>query len=426
MSIEKRPSGWLARINVNGERISQMFPKKRDAEAWEAIEKEAIKKAGLPLGDGPSRTTLAQAMAIFAERETKNKKGAVQELNRLNRWFDVAGLPRLKLVIRENNTRQVVEDQSQKALPRQFAALRDKRLAASAPADIVRARLAMTPMSSIAKHQIEDLQRKLKDCGAKPDTVRLEIALLKRLFRVSRDKWNWRYDAFPFDKYEMPQKGPERIVRIPPDKQDILLTELGNCRNPYILPYVLLAIETTMRRGEALRTATWNDVDFDNRQIFLREDKAGRGRCVPLTLDAVEILRSLPRKEGDVRLFPISDSMLQSAWKKACKRAGVTGLRIHDLRHEGASRHSLALNGNVFLLKEITGHRTLEMLQRYVNPTKQEVLRALDAAAGSTPASMKSTRQLVANGVDVDGQHADERPTSRKDRHLTLIQGGME
>ena len=47
----------------------------------------------------------------------------------------------------------------------------------------------------------------------------------------------------------------------------------------------------------------------------------------------------------------------------ACERAGIKDLKIHDLRHTAATRMALK-TGNVFLVKALTGHKTMEMLNR--------------------------------------------------------------
>lgn len=149
------------------------------------------------------------------------------------------------------------------------------------------------------------------------------------------------------------------------------------CRNPWVRPFVHFAVETAMRQGEML-AISWRDVDLQQRHVKLRDSKSG-ARLVPLTQRALAILRALPRVAGEELVFPITEDKLKNAWKKAKRRAGITDFREHDLRHEGASRHAVRLNGNTFLLKKITGHKTIEMLERYVNLGFDELLAQLDA-----------------------------------------------
>jgi hypothetical protein len=184
MSIEKRGGGWLARICVDGKRLSKTFDTKREARAWEELERDALEKIGQPKGDGPDQTCLGQAMRLFAESETKFKKGAKQELTRLNKWRQAAGKSLLQLVTRDDGTTTIVDAVAPPVLPRTFAEHRATRAVKSAQADTLRAQLARMPMGKITGHQLKDFQNALRDGGLSRDTIRLEMALLKRIFRV--------------------------------------------------------------------------------------------------------------------------------------------------------------------------------------------------------------------------------------------------
>ena len=93
-----------------------------------------------------------------------------------------------------------------------------------------------------------------------------------------------------------------------------------------------------MRRGEIL-SLYWQHVHLDKRYVHLPDTKNGDSRDVPLSPQAMELLRELPRNiRGDQVVFPIHYEALKSAWRRACSRAGISNLRFHDLRHEAASR----------------------------------------------------------------------------------------
>lgn len=63
-------------------------------------------------------------------------------------------------------------------------------------------------------------------------------------------------------------------------------------------------------------------------------------------------------------------------WRTARKASGIKGLHFHDLRHEGVSR--MAEKGlTIGELAEQSGHRTAQVLLRYVNAKVSEVAKKL-------------------------------------------------
>jgi site-specific recombinase XerD len=65
---------------------------------------------------------------------------------------------------------------------------------------------------------------------------------------------------------------------------------------------------------------------------------------------------------------------LKQSFRQAVRRAAITGLRLHDLRHEATSRF-LEKGLNVMEVASVTGHKTLQRLNRYTH------LSAVDLAA---------------------------------------------
>ena len=78
----------------------------------------------------------------------------------------------------------------------------------------------------------------------------------------------------------------------------------------------------------------------------------------------------MPQGIGNKKIFSITQSQLRDAWEAARAAVGIPDIRLHDLRHEAASR--LFEKGlNVMEAASVTGHKTLSMLKRYthLNPT---------------------------------------------------------
>ena len=57
---------------------------------------------------------------------------------------------------------------------------------------------------------------------------------------------------------------------------------------------------------------------------------------------------------------------LRLSFTRATRRAGIMGLRFHDLRHEATSRF-FERGLNVMEVASVTGHKTLQMLKRYTH-----------------------------------------------------------
>jgi integrase len=129
-----------------------------------------------------------------------------------------------------------------------------------------------------------------------------------------------------------------------------------------------------MRRGELLRL-TWEDADLDLRVAHLDMTKNRSKRDVPLSSEAIILLRSLPHDISGY-VFPLTAASLRGLWNRACNRADITDLHFHDLRHEATSRF-FEKGLNVMEVATITGHKDLRMLQRYTHLRAEDLAKKL-------------------------------------------------
>lgn len=152
-----------------------------------------------------------------------------------------------------------------------------------------------------------------------------------------------------------------------------------------------LSLETAMRMRE-MYTLTVDQLDFDQRTIFLDRTKNGDKRQVPMTTVAVRVLTDYLRraKDGDAgmdgfeigeggRLFPWWDgsldhddleavsNRLSKSWTRIFTAAGCDDLNFHDMRHEATSRIFERTKMDIVSISRITGHKDPRMLRRYSN-----------------------------------------------------------
>jgi integrase len=124
-----------------------------------------------------------------------------------------------------------------------------------------------------------------------------------------------------------------------------------------------------MRLNEIL-TLKWNQVQIASvidPYIELAVTKNNKKRFVPLNENMVDSLSNLPRGESQYVFLGLHGQQLKDIRKPfqdACTRAGIHGFRFHDCRHTFAS-HFLMNGGDLLTLKEILGHSSLDMVQRY-------------------------------------------------------------
>ena len=239
------------------------------------------------------------------------------------------------------------------------------RLKAIMRRPIAKENMATLTSAKIAKYRDERLQE------IKPSTVVRELAYFSSIINHARKEWglNTPNPVLGVRKPAQPQ-GRNRVLTY--EEERILLEACipkAN-RNIYTKPFVILAIETAMRRGEIL-SLRWEDINYQTRTAYLSLTKNGESRKVPLSTRAMETLQSLPRSI-DGRVLPINFAALETNFKRARDRAGLSDLRIHDLRHTAATRLSEKLP-NLLELSAVTGHKSLAMLKRYYHPNAEQL-----------------------------------------------------
>ena len=75
-------------------------------------------------------------------------------------------------------------------------------------------------------------------------------------------------------------------------------------------------------------------------------------------------------------MFAITEDGVRMAWKRLVKRAGLSNLRFHDLRHEAVSRF-FERGLSVPEVALISGHRDVRMLFRYTHPRPEDIAEKL-------------------------------------------------
>ena len=326
--IKRGPFQFQAQIRRKGYPPQQKtFETRKAAEAWAAtIESEMHRGLFIDRSEA-ERTTFGDALDRYAREVTASKRGCETEMIRIK-------------------------------------ALKKHPLAARS--------MASLRSADFAKYRDD----RLETCS--PSTVKRELGIISHVFNTVRKDWSLPVEN-PIASIRKPSAGQHRERRLSQDEERNLLAAAAECKASTLDFCITLALETGMRAGEIV-PLRWEQIDLATGVIRLDMTKNGDRRIVPLTETAVEAIKALPRPIQGGRVTSFYDSRgLSAAFRRACERACISGLRFHDLRHEAASR--LAPRMPVATLAKIMGWKTIQMAMRYYNPTAAELVAAVRAAA---------------------------------------------
>ncbi len=328
-TITKRGNRWEAQIRRKGyPSQTKSFLLKSDAQEWARYIEQQVDRRSLPYDPRKLDTiTLRQLLEKYRDEVIPRKRCTDRETNLLNAFLS-----------------------------------RSRKL-------------ADMPLSGIgASHFCIYRDQRLK--VVKPATVCRELGLIQHAYDMAAKEWDYPIQDNPISKVKKPEIRNRRERRISFGELKSLLKALNACHSPQMRLLVLFAIATGMRRGEIL-VAEWKHVNLDTRILHIPVTKTGHPRTIPLTRRAIRVLHELGEVVGTGRhIFTITEDAFRMAWKRVIKRAEISDLHFHDLRHEAISRF-FERGLSVPEVALISGHRDYRMLFRYTHLKAEDVASKL-------------------------------------------------
>jgi integrase len=251
--------------------------------------------------------------------------------------------------------------------------------------------------STFLNHILPDIGDLYMDKITPPMIVKFHTAMVekKKLSNSSANKYvvflrhaynlaiEWKIKGVtenPATKVKMyEERHRERFIT--PIEAKRLMFEVKQSNNPhlkYIIPYLIL---TGARRSEVLR-AEWVDVDFTHRVWTIPITKNKKIRKIPISDELLELLQTIPKESK--YLFPHNSKVgyytnLFRTWDKARCAAGLSDVRLHDLRHSFASM--LVNSGrSLYEVQRLLGHSSIKMTQRYAHLSEESLHLAVSCA----------------------------------------------
>jgi integrase len=234
-------------------------------------------------------------------------------------------------------------------------------------------------LTEISPFLVERYKQQRKDAPThrnkprKPSSVNRELECLSKVFSLAVD--NNVMQQNPSRKVRKLRAEPGRERYLTPDEEARLGWAL-NDSPPHLRQFVILSLETGLRRGELLGL-TLNEVDFLNNEIRIVQSKTLKPKTIPLSSTARDLLIEMAGPAAE-RFFDVAD--VKRSFASACKRAGIENFKIHDLRHTAATRWRAA-GADEFTVMRLLGHTRVQTSAIYAHSTKDE-MRAVVEAAG--------------------------------------------
>lgn len=232
------------------------------------------------------------------------------------------------------------------------------------------------PMSDISNRHVNALVKKRLEMGAGPAGVNRTISTLKTMLNRAAKRWEEPVRAVSWSEHKL-REPKERVRYLTPDECRRLLDELDRIA-PHISRVVHFLLLTGLRKAEAFG-ATWDKLD-EARGVLTVRVKGGHEREIPLTAEAMQLLRDTPREARYI--FDTTNE--RKHFEAALKAAGIEDFRWHDLRHTFATL--LGKSGAAIeVVSKALGHSSLAVTMKYRHVLHNEVLSAMRASPPLRP-----------------------------------------
>jgi integrase/recombinase XerD len=136
-------------------------------------------------------------------------------------------------------------------------------------------------------------------------------------------------------------------------------TQEGRRVHTLFLKYVEFMLNTGLRRNEGLELK-WHDVDFEKGVIYIAKTKNREMRTVPMNDHSRSVLTDL----GEDLFGGLNSNLVTHKFAEAVRRAGLSGFKLHSLRHSFAC--ALISNGvDIYTVSKLLGHSDLKTTMIY-------------------------------------------------------------
>ena len=252
---------------------------------------------------------------------------------------------------------------------------------------------AGTTLDQITAEQVERFKAEMAKRRAVA-TVNRYLACLRHLF--SRAVRDGKAPVNPVKAVRLFRENNARVRWLTPEEETVLF---GVIPEPD-WSFCMVALYTGLRKGDVLSLRR-DQVDYRNGILTIERTKHGEGRRVPMNATVKAILRRVPPILGEPRFFA-GCGKISHRFPTYVKKAGLHDLHLHDLRHTFASWLVMA-GEDLNTVRELLGHKTLVMTQRYAHLSPGHLRRAVERLVPARSDTGSGTSVVGGLGFPKDG-----------------------
>ena len=272
--------------------------------------------------------------------------------------------------------------------------------------DYIEPAIGTIPVKDVNKGHIEAIKAAVVEKGLSPATVNLTLATVRQTLNHAVDRGIIQTN--PVSKVKKLKLDNRRVRFLTDDQAEALLTAI-KAKSEDTYRITLFSLHMGLRAGEIFNL-TWADIDQENGTVFIKDTKTGHNRHAYMTDRIRAEIKDMKKGQGNDLVFPPREyakskhMQLVSRTFNRCVddlklNEGIEDPRqkivFHSMRHTYASW--LVQKGvSIYVVKELLGHRTLTMTERYSHIAGDHLRQAaaiLDNESNVIPFKKQETKE---------------------------------